>query len=109
VVDTLEKYLPSDQQITQGVLAGYFSADFFVAAVKKAGKNLTPESLQKSTAKFTYQVKNVVGPTPYPDAFKYGSPCGTLAQSNGSAYTVAVPYACYTNINLKTLKPIPQK
>jgi branched-chain amino acid transport system substrate-binding protein len=109
VVDTLKKYLPSDQAITQGVLAGYFSADFFVAAVKKAGKNLTPEGLQKATSKLTYQVKDVVGPTPYPDAFKYGTPCGTLAQSNGTAYEVAVPYACYTNINLKTLKPIPQK
>jgi ABC-type branched-subunit amino acid transport system substrate-binding protein len=109
VVDTLKKYLPSDQQITQGVLAGYFSADMFVAAVKKAGKNLTPENFQKSTSKFTYQVKDVVGPTPYPDSFKYGAPCGALAQSNGTAYEVAVPYACYTNINLKTLKPIPQK
>jgi ABC-type branched-subunit amino acid transport system substrate-binding protein len=109
VVDTLKKYLPSDQAITQGVLAGYFSADFFVKAVKKAGKNLTPESLQKSTAKMTYEIEDVVGPTPYPDAFKYGSPCGALAQSDGSAYTVAVPYDCFTNINLKTLKPIPQK
>ncbi len=109
VVDTLKKYLPSDQAITQGVLAGYFSGDFFVKAVKKAGKNLTPESLQKATAKMSYSIKDVVGPTPYPDAFKYGTPCGALATSDGSAYSVTVPYACFTNINLKTLKPIPQK
>jgi ABC-type branched-subunit amino acid transport system substrate-binding protein len=109
VVDTLKKYLPADQPITQGVLAGYFSADFFVAAVKNAGKNLTPESLQKATAKMTYQVKDVVGPTPYPDAFKYGTPCGALAQSDGSAYNVAVKYSCFTNISLKTGKAIPQK
>ncbi|MCJ7670872.1 MAG: ABC transporter substrate-binding protein [Acidimicrobiia bacterium] len=109
VVDTLEKYLPSDQAITQGVLAGYFSADFFVKAVKKAGKNLTPQSLQKAASKFTYQIKDVIGPTPFPDAFKFGTPCGALAQSDGTAYKVAVPYACYTNINLKTLKPISQK
>jgi ABC-type branched-subunit amino acid transport system substrate-binding protein len=109
VVDTLEKYLPSDQAITQGVLAGYFSADFFVKAVKRAGKNLTPQSLQKAAAKMTYQIKDVVGPTPYPDGFKYGTPCGSLVQSDGTAYSVAVKYACFTNISVKTLKPIPQK
>jgi ABC-type branched-subunit amino acid transport system substrate-binding protein len=109
VVDTLKKYLPSDQSITQGVLAGYFSADFFVKAVKKAGKNLTPQSLQKAASKFKYEIKDVIGPTPFPNAFKFGTPCGALAQSDGTAYNVAVPYACYTNINLKTLKPIPQK
>ena len=109
VVDTLKKYLPSEQAITQGVLSGYFSADFFVKAVKKAGKNLTPESLQKATAKMTYEIKGVVGPTPYPDAFKFGTPCGSLVQSDGTAYQVVVKYSCYTNINIKTLKPIPQK
>jgi ABC-type branched-subunit amino acid transport system substrate-binding protein len=108
VVDTLEQYLPSDQQITQGVLAGYFSADFFIKAVKKTGKNLTPEALAKAAAKMTYQIKNVVGPTTYPSAFKYGAPCGTLVQSDGTAYSVPVKYACYTNITLKG-KPIPQK
>ena len=108
VVDTLKKYLPSDQPITQGVLAGYFSADHFVKVVQKTGKNLTPESLQKTASKFTYQVKNVVGPTPYPDSYKYGAPCGALAQSDGTVYTVAVKYACYTNISLKPLKAIPQ-
>jgi branched-chain amino acid transport system substrate-binding protein len=109
VVSTLEKYLPSDQPITQGVLAGYFSADFFVKVVQKTGKNLTPEALQKTASKFTYKVKNVVGPTPYPDSYKYGAPCGALAQSDGSVYTVAVKYGCYTNISLKTGKAIPQK
>ena len=109
VVDTLDKYLPSDQPITQGVLSGYFSADFFVKAVKAAGKNLTPESLQKATAKMTYEIKDVVGPTPYPDAFKFGTPCGSLVQSDGTAYQVVVKYSCFTNINIKTLKPIPQK
>ena len=109
VVDTLKKYLPSDQQITQGVLSGYFSGDFFVKAVKKTGKNLTPENLQKTAAKMTYQIKDVVGPTPFPDSFTYGAPCGSLVQSDGTAYQVKVEYSCYTNINIKTLKPIPQK
>lgn len=109
VVDTLKKYLPADQQITQGVLSGYFSADFFVAAVKKAGKNLTPESLQKAANKMTYEVKDVVGPTPFPASHTLGAPCGQMAKSNGTTYEVVAPYACYTNINMKTLKPIPQK
>jgi len=109
IVTLLDKYLPSGQAITQGVLAGYFAADHFVAVLKKAGKNVTPESFQKVAAKFTYQVKNVVGPTPYPDGFKFGTPCGSLATSDGTAYQITAKYACYTNFNLKTLKPIPQK
>ena len=109
VVDELEKYLPSDQSITQGILAGYFSADLFVAAVKKAGKNLTPESLQKAAAKIKYEVKDVIGPTSYPAGFTLGTPCGALSQSDGTVYKVVVEYSCFTNINLKTLKPIKQK
>jgi ABC-type branched-subunit amino acid transport system substrate-binding protein len=109
VVDTLEKYLPSGQQITQGVLSGYFSADFFVAATKKAGKNLTPESLQKAANTMTYEIKGVVGPTPFPDSHTYGAPCGQMAKSNGTAYEVVAKYSCYTNFDLKTMKAIPQK
>jgi branched-chain amino acid transport system substrate-binding protein len=108
VVDTIKKYAP-EAAVTQGFLAGYFSADFFVKAVKAAGKNLTPESLAKAAGKMTYEIKGVVGPTKYPAGVTQGTPCGALTQSNGTAYEVAVPYACYSNITLKGLKPIPYK
>ena len=104
VVNNIKKV--SSAPIGQGTLGGYFSADAFIAAVKKAGKNLTPESFAKVLTKFTYQIKGVIGPTKYPQSRTLGAPCGTLATSNGTAYEITVPYACYQDINYETLKPV---
>ena len=41
LVKDVQKVDP-DQPINQAVIAGYWSADLFLAAVKKAGKNLRP-------------------------------------------------------------------
>jgi ABC-type branched-subunit amino acid transport system substrate-binding protein len=92
------------QTITQPMLSAYFSADAFVSVLKKVGKNLTPETLAKTIANFTYQVPGVIGPTKYPAAKTLGSPCGTLAYSDGTAWTVQVPFACYQDFNYKTGK-----
>ena len=90
--------------ITQGMLSAYFSGDSFVQVLKKVGKNLTPEAVAKATANFTYQVPGVVGPTKYPAAKVQGAPCGTLVFSDGTAWSIQVPYACYQNFNYKTGK-----
>ena len=91
-------------QITQGMLSAYFSADAFVAVLKKAGKNLTPDAFAAAMKNFTYQIPTVVGPTKYPAAQTQGAPCGTLVGSDGTRYSVAVPYSCYQNFNYKTGK-----
>ena len=55
--------------IDQSVIVGYWSADLFLAAVQKAGKNLTRASLVKAANhNFTYKVANTVGPTTFPAA-----------------------------------------
>jgi ABC-type branched-subunit amino acid transport system substrate-binding protein len=92
--------------ITQATLAAYFSADAFVAALKKTGKNLTPEALAKAMGSMTYQVPGIVGPTKYPAAQTLGAPCGLLVQSDGTQYSIVVPYACYQDLNYKTGKTI---
>jgi len=89
-------------QITQGMLSAYFSADAFVAALKKAGKNLTPETMAAAMKNFTYQIPTIVGPTKYPKAQIQGAPCGTLVGSDGTKYSVEVPYSCFENFNYKT-------
>jgi len=89
-------------QITQGMLSAYFSADSFVAVLKKAGKNLTPTAMATAMKNFTYQVPTVVGPTKYPAAQTQGAPCGSLVESDGTKYSVVVPYSCYQNFNYKT-------
>ncbi len=90
--------------ITQPMLSSYFSADSFVQVLKKVGKNLTPEAVAKAMANFTYQIPGVVGPTKYPASKTQGSPCGTLVYSDGTAWSVQVPYACYQDYNYKTGK-----
>ena len=84
-----------DTPIDQSVVAGYWSADMFIAAVKRAGKNLTVAGFLKQANKgFTYKVPNTVGPTKFPAAHNEPTPCGSLVRSDGSAYAVLVPYTC---------------
>jgi branched-chain amino acid transport system substrate-binding protein len=90
--------------ITQAVLASYFSADSFIAVLKKVGKNLTAERMAQVMAHFTYGIPGIVGPTKYPAAQTQGAPCGTLVASDGTKWSIQVPYACYKNFNYKTGK-----
>jgi ABC-type branched-subunit amino acid transport system substrate-binding protein len=104
VVDSIKSSAGADAAISQGVLAGYWSADLFVKVLKKVGKNLTPEAFAKAASKFTYVIPGIIGPTKWPKAFTQGAPCGTLVQSNGTEYEIVVPYGCYHNSNYKTGK-----
>ncbi|HEY3095960.1 MAG TPA: ABC transporter substrate-binding protein [Acidimicrobiia bacterium] len=91
----------SDQQLTQPVLAGYLSADMFVQMLKKAGKNLTDTSFLKAANKsFKYGQKDITGSVTFPAAHKLGSTCGTLVESDGTNYTIKVPFACYKRIKV---------
>jgi branched-chain amino acid transport system substrate-binding protein len=84
-----------NQPIDQSVLAGYWSADLFIATVKRAGRNLSAGTLvKKANTRFTYEVKGNVGPVRFPAAHDEPVPCGSLVQSTGTAFTVAVPYRC---------------
>jgi hypothetical protein len=88
-------------QVGQPGIAGYLAADMFVEILKKVGKDLTPEKFSSVASKFKYQIPNVVGPTVYPAGFKAGSPCGQLAESNGSTYTVTADFKCYDLLTKK--------
>jgi ABC-type branched-subunit amino acid transport system substrate-binding protein len=94
LVADVQKIAP-DQPIDQSVIAGYWSADLFLAALQKAGKKVTAATLEHAIdTKFTYRVPNTVGPTTFPAAHSLPTPCGALVQSSGTAYVVKVPYAC---------------
>jgi ABC-type branched-subunit amino acid transport system substrate-binding protein len=79
-----------------GVLSavGYLSADMFIAALKKTGKNLTVDAFQKAASKLKYNVPNTAGPTTFPKDRVQPGVCGTLVTSNGTGYDVTVPYFC---------------
>jgi branched-chain amino acid transport system substrate-binding protein len=99
--------------IGQPELAGYYSADMFIQILKKVGPDLTPERFQQVASTYTYSITNVVGPTYYPAGFQTGPPCGEMVYSNGTQWSVSVPFGCYVNTALKkqgsgfTLVPYP--
>ena len=74
---------------------GWLSADHFIAALKKAGKDLTAEKLQQVAAKMTYEQKGLIGPTPYPKNRLYSTPaCHAILKTDGKTYTVIEEYSC---------------
>ena len=88
------KAVAPNAPLTQGIEAGYFAADQFIAALKKTGKNLTAESFQKAADSMTYGIKNTVGPTKFPRGQTIPTSCGSTVTSNGTAWQVAYAYLC---------------
>ena len=86
--------------IGEPALYGYLSADYLVQLLEATGPDLTPQHFQQVASNFTYKIPNVVGPTYYPAGFQAGAPCGEMVYSNGTKWTVAVPYSC-AGYNLK--------
>jgi ABC-type branched-subunit amino acid transport system substrate-binding protein len=94
LVADVQKVAP-DQPINQSVIAGYLSADLFLAAVQKAGKNLTVGRLvSAANSRFTYLLDGVAGPTKFPAAHDAPTPCGSLVRSTGTAFQIAAAYSC---------------
>jgi ABC-type branched-subunit amino acid transport system substrate-binding protein len=104
---TTESSTPAMQQIVatlhaggittigQPELSGYIAADMFIQILKKVGPDLTPERFQQVAANFTYEIPGVIGPVYYPAGFQAGAPCGEEVFSNGTKWTIAVPYQCF--------------
>jgi ABC-type branched-subunit amino acid transport system substrate-binding protein len=83
------------QTIDQTVMAGYWSADLFIAALQRAGRKLTVNRFVKlANRSFTYRVTGTVGPTRFPAAHDVPTPCGSLVRSDGTAFSVQMPYTC---------------
>lgn len=88
---------------TQALLAGYWSADLFIALLEKTGKDLSVEKMLATAngGDFTYEVAETVGKSEWPKMHTEGIPCGSLVVSNGNAYEAKVPYLCGAPIKLK--------
>ncbi len=98
--------LKSDQLLSQPVAAGYFSADLFISILEKTPKDLTREAFMKvANGNFTWELKGVTGPVQFPDFHQNPSPCGAVAQSDGTAFHVVTPYTCGTLVPNPVYKP----
>jgi ABC-type branched-subunit amino acid transport system substrate-binding protein len=94
MLDDIEAFEPGTL-VSTPVAAGWLAADHFIAALKKTGRNLTAEKLQKAAASMTYARKGFIGPTPYPRNFLYSFPsCHSIVKWDGQAYSIIEPYSC---------------
>ena len=69
LIEDVKAFKP-DATLTLGVEAGYLSADMFIKAMQKVGKDPTPEKLQKVASTMTYKLPGVQCPTTFPNAWK---------------------------------------
>ncbi len=99
MVDSLQK---ADAPLSTLSAVGYLSADMFIAALKKTGKNLTVANFQKAASKLQYNVSKTAGPTSFPKDRVQPGVCGTLVTANGTGYDVTVPYFCGEAVKAKS-------
>ena len=98
--DDVEAFKPG-ADLTLTVAGGYFAADMFIQAVKtalKSTKTLTTAAVQKAASAMTYEIKDTVGPTKYPESYSIPTKaCSTLEyNADGTAFTIAQPFTCTT-------------
>ncbi|MBL7496393.1 ABC transporter substrate-binding protein [Frankia sp. CNm7] len=102
-LDQLKKdfaeYAP-DQTISLTAMAGYWSADFFLAAVEKAGPDLTAASLLEllNGGGYTYEVPGAVAESRWPLNHNVPTPCGSAVRLADGRFEVVQPLACGATI-----------
>jgi ABC-type branched-subunit amino acid transport system substrate-binding protein len=91
----LQAFKPGTQPVGYSNVPAYFAADMFIQALKKVGRDITPETVQAALANQTWQIPGFVGPIDYPAATVGPSPeCNEVLVDTGTAYNVVEPYAC---------------
>jgi len=80
--------------ITPAMLAGWLSADEFVRARRAAGVDATPAAVGRTASTMRFRVPKTVGPTDFPEAFVRPTSCGQLVTSDGTSFSVGVPFRC---------------
>jgi hypothetical protein len=93
MVKDLDAYKPNLPK-TQAVESGWLTADFLIAALKKAGPNLSREALYNAiNSGFTYDNGGVSVPVKWPVAHQLIQVGASFVQDEGTSYKVLVPLA----------------
>jgi hypothetical protein len=91
MISDLNAYKPGLPH-TQAVESGWLTADFLIAALKKAGPNLSREALYNAiNSGFTYDNGGVSVPVKWPVAHSLIQVGATFIQDEGTSYQVLVP------------------
>ncbi|MBL7502292.1 ABC transporter substrate-binding protein [Frankia sp. CNm7] len=94
MADDLEKYAPGTP-LSLPTIAGYWSADLFLAAATKAGRDLNLNTLLKlMNDDFTYYVENAMPESRWPLNHFLSTPCTSVVQMAGDKYDITSDLAC---------------
>lgn len=90
-----------DAKMSLSLIAGYYSADMFIAGLEKTGKDLTVERfLQTMNDDFTYSVPGVLGKSTWPANHTKPVACSVLTKVEGKEFDFIQKLACGTNIDI---------
>lgn len=91
-----------DAELNLAVAAGYWTTDFFIAALEATGEDLTVETLLATLNDgFTYEVPDVVGPSTWPENHSLSVPCAALTKVEGEDFVPVLPLTCGENIKVE--------
>jgi branched-chain amino acid transport system substrate-binding protein len=91
----IEAFKPGTALSSTSNVIGYFAADMFIQSVKRLGKNITAEALQKDLSTQTWGIDGLVGPAKYPASTVVTSPyCAELLSVATTGYKIVSPYTC---------------
>ena len=101
VVD-VDAFAP-DTAVTPAIAAGYWSADLFLAALRKVGRRLTVDRFLSvaNGGRFRYEVAGTIGRSTWPAMHSQVVPCGALLQSDATRYLVVGPFRCGAPIRVR--------
>ena len=91
MINDLKAY-NANQALSQPAAAGYWTADFFIQALKKVGPDLSREALYNAiNSGFTYTYNNGGGlPVKWPLGHSYIQVGTGYVQANGTGFTLLV-------------------
>ncbi|MEX5711339.1 ABC transporter substrate-binding protein [Parafrankia sp. FMc6] len=94
LVDDFAKYAPTTA-LSLPAMAGYWSADMFITAATKAGRDLTVDNLLKfMNNNYSYYVEGAVGETRWPLNHVVSAPCTAVVQLDGAKYDTITKLVC---------------
>jgi ABC-type branched-subunit amino acid transport system substrate-binding protein len=104
MVADFKKYAP-DQRISIAALAGYWSADLFVAAATAAGRDLTVDKLVSFlNTGYVHAGAGAVPETRWPLNHVVTTPCSSVAQLTGGAWKSVTQLSCGSLLVAKPAK-----
>ncbi|MCW2541457.1 MAG: Branched-chain amino acid transporter, amino acid-binding protein [Frankiales bacterium] len=90
--------------ISQGILAGWQSADLIVQGLTKVGKDLTPANLDKvlNSGWDTPGIAGFSSALSFPTSHTHPAPCWNIAKVESGKYVQATTFTCGQVLNSKT-------